>query len=63
MIFFEKREKPLSDFNGDTYNDVELTTLSRYIKFLSKKNVAFIKLDVEGTEGNVIEGGKELFNE
>ena len=62
MIFCENREKPFSDFNGDTYNNIELTTLSRYINFLSKKNLAFIKIDVEGAEGNVIEGGKELFN-
>ena len=41
-------------------NNVELTKLSRYYKYLSKKNLAFIKMDVEGSEANVLEGGKEL---
>ena len=42
------------------FNNIELVKLSRYYKYLSKKNLAFMKLDVEGSEANVIEGGKEL---
>ena len=60
MIYCENREKNLSDFNGEIFNGIELTKLSRYYKYLSDKNLAFIKMDVEGSEGKVTEGGKEL---
>ena len=40
--------------------EVEITTLNSFIPFLSKKNVALIKIDVEGNEFRIIEGGKEL---
>ena len=59
MIFCENREKNDSEFNGEIFN-IEITKFSRYIKFLSNKNLAVIKIDVEGAEGNVIESGKEL---
>ena len=39
---------------------VEFTKLSNYIPYLSQKNLAFIKLDVEGSEGKVINSGIEL---
>ena len=39
---------------------VEFTKLSNYIPYLSKKNLALIKLDVEGSEGKVINSGIEL---
>ena len=61
MVFCENREGNLSDFNGEILN-IELTRLSKYYKFLSNKNFAFIKMDVEGAEGNVIEGGEELIS-
>ena len=60
MIYCENREKNLNDFNGEIFNGIEITKLSRYYKYLSNKNLAFIKIDVEGSEGKVIEGGKEL---
>ena len=60
MIFCENREKFHKDFDGDTYNNIELTKLSRYYKYLSNKNLALIKIDVEGNEANVFEGGKEF---
>ena len=60
MIFCENREKNLEVFDGDIHNNIELTKLSRYYKYLSNKNLAFIKLDVEGSEANVFEGGKKL---
>ena len=44
--------------SGETH----LTKLSNYIDFLSKKNLALIKIDVEGSEGKVIESGIELFS-
>ena len=61
MIFCENRENFYNNSNGETYN-IELTRLSRYYKFLSDKNLAFIKMDVEGDEANVIEGGQELIS-
>ena len=40
--------------------EVEITTLRNFIPYLSNKNIALIKLDVEGNELKVLEGGKEL---
>ena len=37
-----------------------LTRLNNYVEFLTSKNVALIKLDVEGSEGKAIEGGIDL---
>lgn len=39
---------------------IVLTRLSNYVEFLSSKNVALLKLDIEGTEGKAIEGGIDL---
>ena len=50
-------------FDGEIFDNIELTTLNRYIKFLTKNNLALIKIDVEGAEGNVIMGGKKLISE
>jgi len=44
--------------SGKTY----LTKLSNYIKFLSTKNLALIKIDIEGSEGKAIKSGIELFS-
>ena len=60
MVLCENRDKSRSDLNGETINDVELTKLSKYYKYLSNKNLALMKLDVEGSEAHVLEGGKEL---
>jgi FkbM family methyltransferase len=60
MIFCENKEKSLIDFIGDKFNNIELTKLSRYYKYLFNKNLALIKIDVEGPEANVFEGGAEL---
>ena len=40
--------------------EIILTKLSNYIPFLSDKNLALIKIDVEGSEGKAFEGGIEL---
>ena len=40
--------------------NITLTKLSNYIPFLITKNLAFIKIDVEGSEGKAFEGGIEL---
>ena len=41
-------------------NKVEMTTLNTFMPYLSNKNIALMKLDVEGYELKVLEGGKEL---
>ena len=60
MIFCENREKSLIDFKGDKFDNIELTKLSRYYNYLFNKNLALIKIDVEGSEEIVFEGGREL---
>ena len=40
--------------------EIFLTKLSNFMPFLSLRNLALIKIDVEGMEGKVIEGGIEL---
>ena len=40
--------------------EIILTKLSNYISYLSDKNLALIKIDVEGSEGKAFEGGIEL---
>ena len=62
MILCDNRDKLILDFNGEIFDDIELTKLGKYTKFLSEKNLAFIKLDVEGAEGTVFEGGKEIID-
>ena len=42
--------------------EVNLTKLSNFLPFLSNKNIALIKLDIEGGEGKAIEDGIELIN-
>jgi FkbM family methyltransferase len=42
--------------SGETY----LTKLGNYIEFLSTRNLALIKIDIEGSEGKAIESGIEL---
>ena len=41
-------------------SQVKITTLNAFIPFLSTKHIALIKIDVEGHEFEVFEGGKEL---
>ena len=42
--------------------EIKFTRLSNYIPFLSKKNLAFIKLDIEGSEGLAINSGFDLIS-
>jgi len=60
MIHCDKNNTVASDFtkSGEAY----LTRLSNYVEFLSTKNVALIKIDIEGSEGKAIEGGIELIS-
>ena len=41
-------------------SEVEITTLNSFIPFLFNKNIALMKIDVEGHEYQVLEGGSEL---
>jgi FkbM family methyltransferase len=41
-------------------SEVEITTLNTFMPYLYNKNIALMKLDVEGHELKVLEGGKEL---
>jgi len=41
-------------------SEIIITKLSNYIEFLSKRNLALIKIDIEGSEGKAIESGIEL---
>ena len=40
--------------------EIEFTRLSNYIPYLSNKNLALIKIDVEGSEGKVVKSGNDL---
>jgi len=40
--------------------EIIITKLSNYIEFLSRRNLALIKIDIEGSEGKAIESGIEL---
>jgi FkbM family methyltransferase len=40
--------------------EIEFTRLSNYIPYLSNKNLALIKIDVEGSEGKVVKSGIDL---
>ena len=62
-IYCKNREKSNNLFDGEIFYDIKLTKLSKYIKFFSDKNLALMKIDVEGAEGNVIFGGKEIISE
>ena len=42
--------------------EIKLTKLSNFLPYLSNKNIALIKLDIEGGEGIVIEDAIELIN-
>ena len=62
ITYCENLGKLNNIFDGEIFNDIELTKLDKYIKFLVNNNLALIKIDVEGAEGNVIMGGKNLIN-
>ena len=42
--------------------EIKLTKLSKFLPYLSNKNIALIKLDIEGGEGKVIEDAIELIS-
>ena len=52
-------------YNENNINNGEiiLTRLSNYISFFMNKNLALIKIDIEGSEGKAFESGIELLTE
>jgi len=62
MVICDK-DKLNNTFLGKLFikeSEVEITTLNRFIPFLSDKKIALMKIDVEGHEHNVLEGGNYL---
>ena len=60
MVICDKKIKLPNFLQKTKRGEIILTKLSSYIPFLKAKNLALIKIDVEGFEGKVIEGGIEL---
>lgn len=63
MVICENKDTLNTTWLGNQFkkeNKVEITTLNKFIPYLSTKNIALMKLDIEGHELKAIEGGKEL---
>ena len=61
MIICEnERNKKKNFLFKQKTGEIILTKFSNYIPFLTKNNLALIKIDIEGSEGKAIEGGIEL---
>ena len=56
MINCNKKPEVYTIYNGE----IILTKLSNYISFFENKNLAMIKMDIEGAEGKAFESGIEL---
>ena len=64
MILCNKKNiSSINDKSFQKLKKVSLVKLNRYIPFLSNKNIALIKLDIEGNEGKAIESGIDLITE
>ena len=50
----------ITNLKGFIKENIKLTKLESYIPFLSSKNLALIKLDIEGSEVKALEGGIDL---
>ena len=50
------------DFNYYEKEVIKLTKLDNYLTFLLKKNLALIKLDIEGSESKALESGYDLIS-
>ena len=63
MVICDINKDKLNDYKLNSFikeSDVKITTLSSFIPYLSDKNIALIKIDVEGHELEVLEGGIEF---
>ena len=64
MVLCDENQEKIKalKFNFNKTFEVKLTKLSNFLPYLSKKNIALIKLDIEGGEGKVIEDAIELIS-
>ena len=60
MILCNNNKKKVFGNRFKKVGIVSLMKLSKFIPYLSNKNIAVVKIDVEGSEGKVIEGGIDL---
>lgn len=56
-LTFDGKKKNLKKYIKE---DIKLSKLSDYLPYLINKNLAFIKLDIEGSEVKALEGGLDL---
>lgn len=64
MVLCNENEEKIKAmrFNFNKTFEIKLTKLSKFLPYLSNKNIALIKLDIEGGEGIVIEDAIELIS-
>ena len=63
VICDNSKEKLNNEYLKKIYkkeNEIEITTLNSFMPYLSNKNIALMKIDVEGHEFQILQGGKEL---
>ena len=62
MVLCNENEEKIKalKYNFNKTFEIKLTKLSNFLPYLSNKNIALIKLDIEGGEGIVIEDALEL---
>ena len=62
MVICDKQKIDNKDLNHNfkKIKEVSLTKLSNFIPYLSDKNLALIKIDIEGAEGKAFESGIDL---
>ena len=63
MVICDNKEILNNTRLGKTFvkeSEVQITTLNSFIPYLSNKNIALMKLDVEGNELKILKGGSEL---
>ena len=62
MILCDENKQKINStiYNFNKTFEVRLTKLSNFLPYLSNKNIALIKLDIEGGEGKVIEDSIDL---
>ena len=57
IVYYNLNESKKQNYEEEK---IILIRLNNYVEFLTSKNVALLKLDVEGSEGKAIEGGIDL---
>ena len=65
MVICEKKDNLFNKILSEQFvkvGEVEITTLNSFIPYISDKKIVLMKLDVEGHELKVLEGGKDLIS-